>query len=170
EFRQSLQSVIGDRHLVPFLTEQVRQRVRERVLVLDKQNTSHVVSFLCSLPSVRSWGEPPGLRDEPSSPARAASLAARPSPLPTSPSSSLSSPEGLLSSASPVRSPSPGASAPPGPSGAPALPGEAAPAISAECSLRQPSGGASLASWPHVVPASCSTMVNVERLPSWRHP
>src|SRR5699024_12341947 len=132
EFRQSLQSVIGDRHLVPFLTGQVRQRVRERVLVLDKQNTSQAVSFLCSLPSVRSWGEPPCLRAEPASPARAASLAARSSPLPTSPSSSLSSPEGVLPSASPAPSPSPGASASPGPSGAPALPVEAVPAISAE--------------------------------------
>src|SRR5699024_2892983 len=147
---------------LPIFTEQVRQRVRERVLVLDKQNTSHVVSFLCSLPSVRSWGEPPCLRDEPSSPARSASLAARSSPLPTSPPSSLSSPEGALSSASPVPSPSPGASASPDPSGAPALPAEAVPEISAECSMRTPCGAASLASWSDEVPASGSTMVNVE--------
>src|SRR5699024_10874635 len=150
EFRQSLQSVIGDRHLVPFLTEQVRQRVRERVLVLDEQNTSHVVSFLCSLPSVRSWGEPPCLRDEPASSPRSAPLAARSSPLPTSPPSALSSAEGALSRAEPVPSLSPVSPAEAVPSGPPALPpppAEAVPANSAECSMRTPCGAASLASW-----------------------
>ena len=44
-----LGGVLGDDDLVALLAQQVRQRVGERVLVLDEQNAGHVVCLLCAV-------------------------------------------------------------------------------------------------------------------------